>query len=92
MENIPTFFFLLSDELSELNKVGDGDTDHYCWERAEDMSTPRTAFKVDTENPGSDVAGEAAAALAAASIAFRPYNSSYSQLLLLHAKQVRNLR
>ncbi|KAL0918412.1 hypothetical protein M5K25_010419 [Dendrobium thyrsiflorum] len=69
-------------------QVGDGNTDHYCWERAEDMTTPRTAFKVDTENPGSDVAAETAAALAAASIAFRPYNSSYSQLLLLHAKQL----
>ncbi|KAG0453085.1 hypothetical protein HPP92_025749 [Vanilla planifolia] len=69
-------------------QVGDGDTDHYCWERAEDMTTPRTAFKVDTEHPGSDVAGETAAALAAASIGFRPFNSSYSNLLLLHAKQL----
>ncbi|XP_020598191.1 endoglucanase 13 isoform X1 [Phalaenopsis equestris] len=69
-------------------QVGDGNSDHYCWERAEDMTTPRAAYKVDTENPGSDVAAETAAALAAASIAFRPYNSSYSQLLLLHARQL----
>ncbi|KAJ0812028.1 putative cellulase [Helianthus annuus] len=69
-------------------QVGDGDSDHYCWERAEDMTTPRTAYKLDTEHPGSDLAGETAAAMAAAAIAFRPYNSSYSDLLLVHAKQL----
>ena len=70
-------------------QVGDGDSDHYCWERPEDMTTPRTAYKIDTEHPGSDLAGETAAALAAAAIAFRPYNSSYSDLLLVHSKEVR---
>lgn len=69
-------------------QVGDGDSDHYCWERAEDMTTPREAFKLDQYHPGSDLAGETAAALAASAIAFKPYNSSYSELLLLHAKQV----
>ncbi|KDP43311.1 hypothetical protein JCGZ_24232 [Jatropha curcas] len=69
-------------------QVGDGDSDHYCWERAEDMTTPRTAYKLDQYNPGSDLAGETAAALAASAIAFKPYNSSYSNLLLVHAKQL----
>ncbi|TVU16555.1 hypothetical protein EJB05_40126, partial [Eragrostis curvula] len=69
-------------------QVGDGDSDHLCWERAEDMTTPRTAFKIDTHHPGSEVAGESAAALAAASKAFKPYDSMYSDLLLLHAKQL----
>ncbi|XP_004505716.1 endoglucanase 5 [Cicer arietinum] len=69
-------------------QVGDGASDHYCWERAEDMTTSRTAYKIDEQHPGSDLAGETAAALAAASIAFRPYNSSYSNLLLVHAKQL----
>ncbi|KAB2042432.1 hypothetical protein ERO13_D02G187700v2 [Gossypium hirsutum] len=69
-------------------QVGDGDSDHYCWERAEDMTTPRTAYKLDEAHPGSDLAGETAAALAAAAIAFKPYNSSYSELLLVHAKQL----
>lgn len=50
--------------------------------RAEDMITPRTAYKLDPSHPGSDLAGEAsAAALAAASLAFKPYNSYYSNLL-----------
>ncbi|PIA64197.1 hypothetical protein AQUCO_00201464v1 [Aquilegia coerulea] len=69
-------------------QVGDGNSDHYCWERAEDMTTPRTAYKVDADHPGSDLAGETAAAMAAASIAFKAYNSSYSSLLLVHAKQL----
>ncbi|KAK9115565.1 hypothetical protein Sjap_014512 [Stephania japonica] len=69
-------------------QVGDGSSDHYCWERAEDMTTPRTAFKLDPEHPGSDLAAETAAAMASASIAFRLYNSTYSYLLLAHAKQL----
>lgn len=68
--------------------MGDGNSDHYCWERAEDMTTPRDAYKIDANHPGSDVAGETAAALASAAIAFKSYNSSYSNLLLVHAKQV----
>ncbi|GFP79951.1 endoglucanase 5 [Phtheirospermum japonicum] len=64
------------------------DADHYCWERAEDMTTSRTAYKLDPEHPGSDLAGETAAALAAASLAFKPYDSAYSNLLLVHAKQI----
>ncbi|KAJ0046789.1 hypothetical protein Pint_04049 [Pistacia integerrima] len=69
-------------------RVGDGDTDHYCWQRPEDMTTSRRAYKVDEKNPGSDVAGETAAAMAAASIVFRKLNPHYSNLLLRHAKQL----
>ncbi|CAN8288484.1 unnamed protein product [Cochlearia groenlandica] len=69
-------------------QVGDGESDHYCWERAEDMTTSRTAYKLDKYHPGSDLAGETAAALAAASLAFKPFNSSYSATLLSHAKEL----
>ncbi|KAJ1427633.1 Six-hairpin glycosidase superfamily [Sesbania bispinosa] len=69
-------------------QVGDGASDHSCWERAEDMTTSRTSYKIDEQHPGSDLAGETAAAMAAAAIAFKPYNSSYSSLLLVHAKQL----
>ncbi|XP_073129241.1 endoglucanase 11-like [Henckelia pumila] len=69
-------------------QVGDGDTDHLCWQRPEDMTTSRRAFKVDEENPGSDVAAETAAAMAAASIVFRRTNPHYSHLLLEHAQQL----
>ena len=54
-----------------VSQVGDGAADHAQWTRVEDMSIPRPAFKVDANNPGSDVAGETAAALAAASLAFK---------------------
>nr|CAD1842164.1 unnamed protein product [Ananas comosus var. bracteatus] len=46
--------------------VGDPGADHRCWERAEDMDTPRSVYAVSAAAPGSDVAGETAAALAAA--------------------------
>ncbi|XP_021905833.1 endoglucanase 11-like [Carica papaya] len=69
-------------------EVGDGETDHYCWQRPEDMTTSRQAYKVDEKNPGSDVAGETAAAMAAASIVFRKTNPHYSNLLLHHARQL----
>lgn len=45
------------------------------------MKTPRTAYKLDINNPGSDLAGETAA-----SLAFKPYESSYSNLLLVHGR------
>lgn len=69
-------------------QVGDGETDHSCWQRPEDMTTSRRAYKVDEANPGTEVAEETAAALAAASIVFRRTNPHYSNLLLEHAHQV----
>ncbi len=52
------------------------------------MTTSRHAYKVDANNPGSDVVGETAAAMAAASIVFRETNPYYTHLLLHHAEQV----
>ncbi|CAA7402627.1 unnamed protein product [Spirodela intermedia] len=69
-------------------EVGDGNSDHYCWQRPEDMTTPRTAYRVDVNNPGSDLAGETAAAMASASIVFRHSDPAYSNELLRHAKQL----
>ncbi|OVA09799.1 Glycoside hydrolase [Macleaya cordata] len=69
-------------------QVGDGDSDHDCWQRPEDMTTPRTTFKIDDQHPGSDLAGESSAALAAASIAFKKSDPRYSSQLLAHAKQL----
>ena len=72
-------------------QVGDGDTDHYCWQRPEDMTTSRQAYKVDRDRPGSDVAGEMAAALAAASMVFRAADRAYSRRLLAAARDVMEL-
>ncbi|CAO2821025.1 unnamed protein product [Amaranthus hypochondriacus] len=77
--NIPRLVFV---------QVGDGSKDHNCWERPEDMDTPRTVFTVNTTNPGSEVSGEIAAALAASSIVFRSSNTTYSAYLLSRATKV----
>ncbi|KAJ7279858.1 hypothetical protein O6H91_Y373900 [Diphasiastrum complanatum] len=69
-------------------EVGDGYSDHQCWERPEDMTTSRKAYKIDVNNPGSDLAGETAAAMAAASIVFKNTDPAYSSLLVTHAKEL----
>ena len=52
------------------------------------MTIARPSFKIDAQNPGSDLAGETAAALAAASIAFASTDPDYSALLLTHAREL----
>ena len=52
------------------------------------MTMARPSFKIDRSHPGSDLAAETAAALAAASIAFKPTNPSYAQTLLRHAREL----
>jgi endoglucanase len=76
-----------------LAKFGDPNTDHNYWERPEDMDTSRTTYSIDAQNPCSDVAGETAAAMAAASIVFQTSELAYSQRLFDTATQVRqNIR
>lgn len=74
--------------LCRFEQVGDASKDHACWERPEDMDTPRSVFKVDRNSPGSDVAGETAAALAAASLVFRRSDPTYSKILIRRAMRV----
>ena len=62
--------------------MGDPSADHFCWERPEDMDTTRTVYAVDAPGTASDVGGETAAALAAASIAFRSSDPGYAETLL----------
>ncbi len=69
-------------------QVGDGQTDHSFWGAPEDMTMGRPAFKVDAQNPGSDLTGESAAALASASIVFRGNDDAYADILLEKAKQL----
>ncbi|CAD6260403.1 unnamed protein product [Miscanthus lutarioriparius] len=52
--------------------------DHYCWNRPEDMAYPRPSLPVSS---APDLGGEIAAALAAASIAFRD-DDAYSKKLV----------
>ncbi|VVB03362.1 unnamed protein product [Arabis nemorensis] len=69
-------------------QVGEAKSDHACWMRPEDMTTPRTSYRIDAQHPGADLAGETAAALAAASLAFGPSNKAYAITLIRHAKQL----
>jgi endoglucanase len=69
-------------------QIGAGGQDHAWWGPAEVMQMARPAFKISSTCPGSDLAGETAAAMAAASIAFRPTNATYANTLLSHARQL----
>lgn len=68
--------------------MGDGNSDHQCWERPEDMDTARTLYKIDANSPGTEVAAESAAALSAASIVFQKVDRNYSSRLLAQSKSV----
>ncbi|KAI3471055.1 hypothetical protein Pfo_027718 [Paulownia fortunei] len=70
-------------------QVGDPYGDHNCWQRPEDMDTPRTVYAVSEEAPGSEVAAEIAATLAAASLVFKAFGDrKYSYVLLQRASKV----
>ncbi|XP_022097093.1 uncharacterized protein LOC110982761 [Acanthaster planci] len=69
-------------------QVGDGHLDHAYWGRPEDMTINRPAFKITAANPGTEIAGETAAALAASSIAFRETDPAYADELLQHAREL----
>ncbi len=69
-------------------QIGTGGADHAWWGPAEVMQMARPSFRVTTTCPGSDLAGETAAAMAAASMAFRPTDPTYANTLLAHARQL----
>jgi len=71
-------------------QVGDGNTDHSYMGRPEDMNMKRPSMKIDAQHPGSDLAGETAAAMAATSIVFRETNPGYADELVSHAKDLFN--
>ncbi|KAG2644853.1 hypothetical protein PVAP13_2KG381100 [Panicum virgatum] len=69
-------------------QVGDPDLDHNCWERPETMTEKRPLTQINKKSPGSDVAAEAAAAMAAASMVFKSSDTTYSDVLLQHAQKL----
>ncbi|KAJ7556622.1 hypothetical protein O6H91_05G090700 [Diphasiastrum complanatum] len=70
-------------------QVGDPVVDHACWERAENIDISRPSYSLDPSRPGTEVAAETAAAMAAASLVFHNTDDpSYSQTLLLHAEEL----
>jgi hypothetical protein len=76
------------DTLEYYGQVGNGGTDHGYWGPAEVMTMSRPSYKVTRTAPGSDLCGETAASLAAASILFRPSNPTYADTLLANARKL----
>ena len=71
-------------------QVGAGNADHAWWgpvEVIEEVMT-RPSYKVTATSPGSCVVGGTAAALASASIVFKPTDPDYASLCLTHAQQL----
>lgn len=69
-------------------QIGIGMTDHKWWGSPEVYPNERPAFKIDEAHPGSDLAAEAAAALASSSMLFRAGDPAYADKLLEHAKEL----
>ncbi|GCF07540.1 hypothetical protein KDI_11040 [Dictyobacter arantiisoli] len=71
-------------------QVGDASSDHAFWGPAEVMQQvlTRPSYKIDASCPGSDLAGETAAAMAASSIVFQSTDPTYAATLLTHARQL----
>lgn len=75
-------------------QVGSGSADHAWWGSPEVVhltsraASNRPSYKVDASCPGSDLAGETAAALAAISLVFKTDDPVYSAKLLSHAREL----
>ncbi|MEM6613236.1 MAG: glycoside hydrolase family 9 protein [Cyanobacteria bacterium P01_C01_bin.72] len=72
-------------------QVGNGKLDHKWWGPLEVVhhEMERPAYKIDTSCPGSDLAGETAAALASSSILFRNGGDlAYADLLVQKAERL----
>jgi len=70
-------------------QTGEGGPDHGYWGRPEDWHLgPRRSFKITTTQPGSDLAGETAAAFASGYLVFRDSDPTYANVLLSHARQL----
>ncbi|MFC6755329.1 glycoside hydrolase family 9 protein, partial [Halorubrum tibetense] len=75
-------------------QVGSGSADHAWWGSPEVLhltsraASTRPSYKVDATCPGSDLAGETAAALSAIAMVFKTDDPAYSANLISHAKQL----
>ena len=69
-------------------QVGDGSSDHSFWGPAEVNPEPRPSYAVTESCPGSDLVGQAAAAMAASSIVFQTDDPTYSAKLVAQAKSL----
>nr|AMH40388.1 glycoside hydrolase family 9 [Sipyloidea sipylus] len=77
-------------EFEFYGQVGQGQLDHDFWTQPEDMTEERTPYKITATSPGSDLAAETAAAMAASYMVFKSVNATYATILLTHAEQLMN--
>ncbi|ORX89347.1 glycoside hydrolase family 9 protein [Basidiobolus meristosporus CBS 931.73] len=73
-------------------QVGKGNVDNNYWGPDTGIPTPRPAYKIDFDHPGTDIASETAASLAATSLVFRNYfgDADYADKLVKHARDLFN--
>ncbi|EFA76506.1 hypothetical protein PPL_10274 [Heterostelium album PN500] len=69
-------------------QIGNAKSDHEIWVPPELNNLERPVYWLNPETPGTEVAMEASAALAAASIVYRTRDAGYSEKLLQHSKQL----
>ena len=69
-------------------QVADPNTDHQYWGPAETNPTVRPSYPVTSSCPGSDLVGQASAALASSSIVFKTADPKYSAQLLSQAESL----
>src|SRR4051812_12485520 len=69
-------------------QVGDAGSDHSFWGPPEVNPSPRPSAAVTESCPGSDLTGEASAALASSSILFKSSDPTYAATLLSHARSL----
>ena len=70
-----------------IGQIGDGYADHAVWDKPENLNMARPAFSITSSSPGSDLAGETAAALASSAIYFRAVGEEdYAAECLQHAR------
>jgi endoglucanase len=69
-------------------QVADPSTDHQYWGPAETNPNVRPSYAVTASCPGSDLVGQASAALAASSITFKSSDPKYSTELLTQAESL----
>ncbi|EAL64336.1 hypothetical protein DDB_G0286321 [Dictyostelium discoideum AX4] len=83
--------FLIASHTSDnvfIGQVGNAYVDHNVWQPPENIDYVRDIYTIDSNNPGTDLAMEASAALSSASIVFKTSNPAYSQLCLEHSKKL----
>ena len=69
-------------------QVGRSDIDHGTFNRPEDKTGKRPAYKITPDQPGSDLAAETAAAMASAAILLADVDLLYSDELVRHAEEL----